>query len=885
MSTWYMDYENGLDATTATPYGWWSVAVTVTGGSSPVAGDKMTGQTSAKVAYLTVTPGAWAGVVTCYFYGRSGTFVAENVTYGNEGGGPGTGTGSIAGDLTYCAWKTITNGATAARIAPGDTIRIAKSLAPILISGGDCSWTGVTNVGGVVTGTKTINAATNASPIEITTITNHGYITGDIVQIIGNTVNTAANGAWVITYVSDTKFTLDNSVGNGVGGAGTSRLVNVKAVKLTTAQTTTIDRCEVAWTVDNTSTVTRTAVTTQAKEGGACMKITKATYAINTLYAHKTITSVDLSSKQKITFWIYNSAATLATHWVIKLCSDTAGVTAVDTFTLPAIPSINVWVPLTLTRDGGGNLSGAGGGPTNIQSIALYTGSVVPTAASYLYLDNFEAATSTGLNLQSLISKNSTEQDGDEAWYAIQSINGRVVLLETDPSTKPDSIIERGYSGDTEIVPTYTRETIKTTLSTSLTASVQEIQESGTSGNNIQYQGGYDTNTNLQTGETFFDGLNGLGRGLFSTSKDYITLNYLNFYRYNYGTYLLSCDYWNFQNINNCSNNGSGGGYWSSFTNGIGSLGFFNNNGGIGLDFNSSSQGNLFTLLKGVSNNTSYGLMINASDNNDFSLISNLNNNSYGLYSINSAARNNIHTITNANYNSTSGIFIQSITEDVFNTITQANYNGQYGLQISTVSLNNKVYSITTTGNGTNGIYVAVGPNYVSNALCAEGLPSAPITTALNYRVYFPKWGQAIDSHYFFTDAAIVNTVTTDPERHTATGIAWKMAITGSSRNSWYPLKLSIAKVAVLNSGLVTARVWVKKTHATNISAKLFIQGNQLSGVPEDLIATKADDVNYEELTLTFTPSETGVIEIECWSNTASIVDSVYADDFTVTQA
>lgn len=37
------------------------------------------------------------------------------------------------------AWKTITSGATAARIAPGDTIRIAKSPDPTSI--GNATWT------------------------------------------------------------------------------------------------------------------------------------------------------------------------------------------------------------------------------------------------------------------------------------------------------------------------------------------------------------------------------------------------------------------------------------------------------------------------------------------------------------------------------------------------------------------------------------------------------------------------------------------------------------------------------------------------------------------------------------------------------------------------
>ena len=64
-----------------------------------------------------------------------------------------------------------------------------------------------------------ISSSTNATPIEITTATNHNLATGSPVQIRDHLINTAANGSWIITKVSNTKFTLDGSVGNGVGGA------------------------------------------------------------------------------------------------------------------------------------------------------------------------------------------------------------------------------------------------------------------------------------------------------------------------------------------------------------------------------------------------------------------------------------------------------------------------------------------------------------------------------------------------------------------------------------------------------------------------------------------------------------------------------------------
>lgn len=63
--------------------------------------------------------------------------------------------------------------------------------------------------------TGDVSDATNASPIEITTGTNHGLTTGNTVQIAGVKGNTAANGNWTITTTALNKFTLDTSTGNG----------------------------------------------------------------------------------------------------------------------------------------------------------------------------------------------------------------------------------------------------------------------------------------------------------------------------------------------------------------------------------------------------------------------------------------------------------------------------------------------------------------------------------------------------------------------------------------------------------------------------------------------------------------------------------------------
>jgi hypothetical protein len=66
-----------------------------------------------------------------------------------------------------------------------------------------------------------VTAATNATPIVITTGTAHGLSTGAVVGIDGVLGNAAANGTWVVTVVDSTHFSLNTSVGSGaftVGG-------------------------------------------------------------------------------------------------------------------------------------------------------------------------------------------------------------------------------------------------------------------------------------------------------------------------------------------------------------------------------------------------------------------------------------------------------------------------------------------------------------------------------------------------------------------------------------------------------------------------------------------------------------------------------------------
>jgi hypothetical protein len=65
------------------------------------------------------------------------------------------------------------------------------------------------------TGTIAVTAASNTSPIAITTNPTHNFSTGQRFAISGIGGNTAANGTWTITVTDSTHFTLNGTIGNG----------------------------------------------------------------------------------------------------------------------------------------------------------------------------------------------------------------------------------------------------------------------------------------------------------------------------------------------------------------------------------------------------------------------------------------------------------------------------------------------------------------------------------------------------------------------------------------------------------------------------------------------------------------------------------------------
>jgi hypothetical protein len=91
---------------------------------------------------------------------------------------------------------------------------------------------------------------------------------------------------------------------------------------------------------------------------------------------------------------------------------------------------------------------------------------------------------------------------------------------------------------------------------------------------------------------------------------------------------------------------------------------------------------------------------------------------------------------------------------------------------------------------------------------------------------------------------------------------------------------------AVGASTLVTFKIWVQRTN-TNVEGRVRLKGWVTPGVDADVTATITAAANtWEELTVTCTPSDAGVVQIDLESYAlGASTGTVYFGDATVTQA
>lgn len=853
MATLFIDYENGNDN-----YGGTSFAVLASGTDGRInsttfsaASANFPNDGSLINQYISIFNGTSypTYIITAWISSTSLTIAAIS---------GGTALANQAVDRQYYIggrWKTIsTTGATAARLVPGDTIRIMGSPEPTIVGSG--TWSTLIGLGGA--GTSNISAATNASPIVLSCSSSMATLNisnGDTVLVTTAGGNTNANGVWEVSGVSGNSCSLVGSSGNATyTSGGLLRKMTHRVVKLNSAVTANIasygnrGNGRTIWT--QSTNVTTSFNTTDAKEGDVSDSIAVGASFTTGKAAYKATGTLNLSGYQQLSFYIKQTAGTVAVSGDVslRLCSDTIGDTVVHTFNIPGLVALNQWIPITIDLGSAMNSS--------IQSIALYRD--VNRGAQTFLLCNILAckapSSADSLNLQSLISKNI----GDELWYPIMSINDTRIVIDAgvNNNTNPISSANRGgYYGTTENVTTYKRETIKTTMVSSAGTTVQEIQEAGTSAASFNYEFGWDrTNMSTQNLRSYFDGLNGLGYGLLLNTKNYVNINNIGGVRYDRGVRFVTSNYGNHGLLEGIATTTAG------------------------IDLSSGQSENTYSTLRAAAN-SSFGVFHDFGCNgNIYQKIITIGNIGQGVYSARGSANNRINYILSAT--NTYGMFFEGGgTDNVYtsgNFIQNANDGARY------YSSNNESFiNCLSSGNGTNyGFYTFGGDIYLKNSIVNESLECL-VGGFSNGRIYSHNHDNTSGNHIIFTDYGLITAQTS--VRYTSSGYAWSMSPTNAFRSSIYPLDFPIAKVAVSANSLVTVKAWMRRTN-TGLTTGLRIKGGQIAGVSNDITSymTAAADT-WEQVILTFTPTEIGVVEIlaECYGGSTY---TAYIDDISITQ-
>lgn len=296
-----------------------------------------------------------------------------------------------------------------------------------------------------------------------------------------------------------------------------------KNITLPSALTAMIFDCNSAMTAS--SSVTCTTDSSNEKFGTARTKITIAGGFSTGKVAYKDLGSaLDLSAYEQISFWAWtdNDGWLEGTeHLEIRLCSDTTGDTAVNTFTIPEM--IRNTASL-FTLDNGAPLG------SSIQSIAIYATS--DPGASPIWLDCIIACKAKGgsdtLTLNSIIGKKTA---GEPEWYNIKSIDGTTVVIDVWGN---DDDQAHYYAGTTESVTTYAVMPFRIDSQNSGSVAHQQTASNGSAGNLITFSGGWDSTFTTRDGITVYDGHNGKMLGL-DIDNTYCKFEHVGFTRYTTG--------------------------------------------------------------------------------------------------------------------------------------------------------------------------------------------------------------------------------------------------------------------------------------------------------------------------------------------------------------
>lgn len=742
-----------------------------------------------------------------------------------------------AGTSWGTAWKTFTNGATAARIAPGDEIRCSETTAPTSI--GTATWT-------------------------------------------------------------------SGKVGNSITFAS--------------APTKQIDTCKSGWvTMGAGSTVTNaqtTAYMTPISFGSTTVGALQVTTSAASNLAYKALgATVDYSGYQQISFWFRSGSAfdcTGTQNMNIRLCSDTAGTTVVNTIAIPKWSyAANTWYPIVI--DNGSALG------SNIQSVSITT---TNTTTQTFYFDEMFASPASGLTLNSLIGLN------DNDWHAIKCVRDADVQLlagfqagTAAGGTAYLGTIDASWVGTTQTSTTYKLEPfrglIPTTGPSSTTYGVN-VTESGNNSAPHIYSGGWNVSTGLQTGITFLDGGTHISSsvGIQTTASPYTVVDNFGLVRFN--AFCFSTSQLLFKNITSVACPGTN---LTSTPDAI----WLNTMAGLGYteySFKSQSGGYNFTNIPMIQTYTP-NTTISLSYGNIWGFTSNSTGVNTGTTLNTNITFKNVYPAPCGNVTcSISGNFSMIAMDDYIqcgtnqtsanttsffaltgnnNNIKCKNVNLRFYSPVTMTGYNNILTVDSVTGPGSSGGYIYSGTvsglenKFYIKAFSASADWFGPFSTGANTKVYFHNYTNI--TNYFrvylndinnsgalkYFELQSTDVYTPGSKAIQFTGPSY--STTSGALNQMFDLKIASAAVVANKLVTVTARV---KRNSTSVSSGIYIPAFNLTvpGYTSDIVASNTTTNTWELLTITFTPTADCVFDVNAWFKCIGTVSpNVVWDALSITQA
>ena len=599
---------------------------------------------------------------------------------------------------------------------------------------------------------------------------------------------------------------------------------------LAAAKTTHIADCESIWT--GTTNVT-TGLSTDNKQGTYSANIAVDAAHTGGKAAYYTMPStLDLSAYRKISFWFKVNVPVLGSKIIIKLCSDSNGDTALHTFTITADRSFpNNWMPFTflasLTPEASEYLS------NNVNSIAVYTDGGIGNVQ--INLDNILAC--NDLTLTCLLGHDSSATSF--IWYPIRYIDGTSIRLESNRTASADATSQTWHES-TATKTGYVRETIR------MEATETSAGFLGASDNLITYSGGWDrTDMSTQTGLTFVmpdrgnSYIHSLPAAYWYITKLCVVYNGTG--QYTVKGKVVSCGFYagdymqapSYTMISTCYfiANTYRGLYAATNTTSIYDCKFYSNTVGIDCVYPSSVGAHICLWQKiSIKNSSECAIYVNQ----DVLIESiDISDCYYGLYTILSG-----------------GIEVVDATIN----------NCLYGLYTYFGLIKAHNVSITNVKSGGAAVY----GNVRATNLNGNGMVHYANSSTTH------KWIEKV----------------TSPVHGTST-ISIKHQPKLDQNFEWVPISQQSQPFAVKANSLVTCKVWARRTNTT-VQGGIRIAACYTKGIASDIYTaiTAAADT-WQELTVTFTPTENtvGIIHFESYNNSPITSGNVYFGDVTVTQA